>query len=1668
MRKILLISLLVLTMGLTYAASNMASDLAPKTPVVLSPNKPAGPPSPFNISWATMAPLNGVGRYWCPGTGVVRETIWFLGGRTADATLPSIDSIVAYVPATNTWINNGLYHLLTTRRAGGGGRIGNKIYVAGGRDASNVTVATCEEFDVDTKVITAKASMPVAHWAVAGGIAVGKLYIVGDELNGTGTYEYDPIGNSWATKTPIPVGRGWSAAAGAGSYLYVFGGAGSSATLSDCWRFDPIGNSWTAMASMSGPREYHSAVALDDSIIYVIGGSSAGGACDNIVYKYRIASNTWSTESPMPTPRGWEMLNIINDKVYVSLGSDALTPTYLTVNEVGTFAPPPTNDVGVDQIYVPTITHNIGSAITPLVRVSNFGTAGQTGVAVVCSIVGAASAVRYVHTETIASIAGSDTAQVSFAVWNPSVAEVCTVHVRTLLAGDEAPGNDLKTKITTIGRHYYTGGPDDGQMRWIDSDTTGGPVYTWIDTIGATLFTVSTGTGDDGRGRVRLPFSFNYYSTSYDTMWICTNGWANFGAIDPGVNTYTNTTIPATVQPYNAIFPLWDDIYTTSSYGCGNIFTKTVGSAPTRQFAIIWSHVGFGSSPTNNVTFEAVLNESDNSIVFQYADVDYGEALHSWGLSATVGIDNLGGTTGLQYEFNGNPSGNLLANGRAIKFYYQQFDNDVGISAIINPTSTHMINVSLTPQASIRNYGILPQSSFAVVCSIFGAGSVLRYTDLQDISLIGMHDTLVSFTPWTPLIPETCTVKIATGLVGDQNASNDIRTRTTIMQLIIDASVTTITRPAVTESKRVPFVPQVTVSNNSSYVESIPVKAEIWSSTVGVTLSESFNGTTFPPTGWDTVRMYGTTTNAGWMRVTSGTYPTCTPHSGAAMAEYNSFSVNALNAKRLITPWTTIQPGNALDFWMYGDPGYAAWQETLDVEITSDTVNWSNLGRFDRYNTVAAWYERNISLSHYVGQAVRIAFTARSGYGNNMFIDDVLIANPVYTDSVLVLDVGLGDAIAEAYFKPCTLNTAGSYTFKVQSVLSGDMNLTNNNMSRVFSVNPITLTLISPVNNLVTTNNLPSFEWNSVAGATSYRIQVDDNSNFSSPTIDEVTAITNWIIEPGNEFGDGTYYWHVRVESPEPTDPYCTPWHFTVDTRGPNPPASTHNPPNGSTSGNQLPVFVWSDVSDADSFNLVVNSGKAEVLNIVTAETSFATTSQLGEGSYSWSVRGKDHVGNWGDFSTPPWTFSIVLTPAGWSIKEPLPSQVSGKYVKDGGSLVAVSTAKSGDVIYAFRGNKKKEFYKYTPGYPGSWAMRESIPYGVKPTDSTKINKKQIAKGASMCFDGDHTIYATKGNGTAEFWAYDVVETTWTAKAFVTVPKALKGGTSLVYYDGKVYLLAGSQKNVDPNFYCYDVGTNIWSTLLSLPLTPNGKVWKDGSSIALLGSTIYALKGSDKSNFFYAYDILNNTWLPSDSMPIGDSLFGKWKKKLLVKDGSAMTSGGSAIYALKGGGANVFYKYTAVSGWTHLESIPRVDKKSVPKTGAAMTYAQGKVWLLKGNNYAEFLVYTPGAASVAGVRPSTTTPTMIEHTSTPNAFNFEATPNPFTNLTTIRYSVPVSGRVSVKLYNTSGSLIETVNEGYMNAGTYTTNFLSKHLAQGIYFLRYSDNTNQAEIKLIVQ
>jgi hypothetical protein len=62
-------------------------------------------------------------------------------------------------------------------------------------------------------------------------------------------------------------------------------------------------------------------------------------------------------------------------------------------------------------------------------------------------------------------------------------------------------------------------------------------------------------------------------------------------------------------------------------------------------------------------------------------------------------------------------------------------------------------------------------------------------------------------------------------------------------------------------------------------------------------------------------------------------------------------------------------------------------------------------------------------------------------------------------------------------------------------------------------------------------------------------------------------------------------------------------------------------------------------------------------------------------------------------------------------------------------------------------------------------------------------------------------------------------------------------------------------------------------------------------------------------------------------------------------------------------------------------------------------------------------------------------------------------PNPFNPSTNIDYALPVSGPVTLKVYNLLGQEIRTLVNGVQNAGTYHVRFDATALATGVYFYR---------------
>ena len=211
--------------------------------------------------------------------------------------------------------------------------------------------------------------------------------------------------------------------------------------------------------------------------------------------------------------------------------------------------------------------------------------------------------------------------------------------------------------IITTSLYASSGGPDSTGYSWKNKYATGGPTYDWIN---LTSKTEITGLGDDAyAGPFDIGFNFSFYGHTYTQFFVGSNGLITFGS---GSTSYSNTTIPNTNNPDTLIAWFWDDLDPGDNPdGDTHVYyAKTlVGS----DSCLVISFLNYHEYPGGNagkLTAQVILYPNGN-IKLQYQSFDGGIDM----ASATVGIENEGGTDGLQYEYNQNK----LENEMAIMFY---------------------------------------------------------------------------------------------------------------------------------------------------------------------------------------------------------------------------------------------------------------------------------------------------------------------------------------------------------------------------------------------------------------------------------------------------------------------------------------------------------------------------------------------------------------------------------------------------------------------------------------------------------------------------------------------------------------------------------------------------------------------------------------------------------------------------------------------------------------------------------------------------------------------------------------------------------------------------------------------------------------------------------------
>ncbi|MEO0077309.1 MAG: hypothetical protein ABIK19_06550, partial [candidate division WOR-3 bacterium] len=357
------------------------------------------------------------------------------------------------------------------------------------------------------------------------------------------------------------------------------------------------------------------------------------------------------------------------------------------------------------------------------------------------------------------TLAPNDSIQVNVGSYTPTISEICSLVVRTNLTNDQYPANDRKEQITQIGTNFSLIAEGFNKITF--------PPTGWQSVIVESEFDYNWERKRYNENPECYPYEGSGMASypSYDA-----SEGDNARLISPGFNFGT---IPIACS-------LKFNMYHDDDYDDCYDFVRVEYS-------------------TDGVNFIPVDS------FFRYQPEQPAWAEHSIALGSFTGTFWLGIVGYSGYGNNINID-NVRLTGQAIT-------NDVGIDAIIYPSTQHTVNTPIIPIARVKNYGSTTQTNFQVICSIVGISSdkilddlkdnpkvniqdnlltdIIRYVDTLRISSLAPNETTrVSFRSWTPTIPEQCTVKIRTNLVGDQNPVND---RKSVITEIIPA--TTIISP---------------------------------------------------------------------------------------------------------------------------------------------------------------------------------------------------------------------------------------------------------------------------------------------------------------------------------------------------------------------------------------------------------------------------------------------------------------------------------------------------------------------------------------------------------------------------------------------------------------------------------------------------------------------------------------------------------------------------------------------------------------------------------------------------------------------------------------------------------------------------------------------------------
>lgn len=225
--------------------------------------------------------------------------------------------------------------------------------------------------------------------------------------------------------------------------------------------------------------------------------------------------------------------------------------------------------------------------------------------------------------------------------------------------------------------------------------------------------------------------------------------------------------------------------------------------------------------------------------------------------------------------------------------------------------------------------------------------------------------------------------------------------------------------------------------------------------------------------------------------------------------------------------------------------------------------------------------------------------------------------------------------------------------------------------ARTFSivcVTPGTPTLATPANGATSLTQPVTLDWDDIATSTGYQLQIDNNSDFSSVTLEQSVTASTYAV---SGLADGTtFYWRVRAQNGCGYGSWSASRFFSTACNLPVAPNYV-SPANGATGLAQPVALDWSDVSGAIVYQVQVDDNSSFASTIIDQQPTVSTYSAsglTGATVYYWRVRTQNACG-WGN-----WTTARTFSPVAVDVTAPSITDVLATNITHNSALITWTT----------------------------------------------------------------------------------------------------------------------------------------------------------------------------------------------------------------------------------------------------------------------------------------------------------------------------------------------------------------------------------------------------------